>query len=223
MTRPLLTAAAALSIGLAGCGAGDIGSETRSVDRFSAIRAEDGLDVTVSVAAGAPSLRVRGNEDRLGDVEARVENGMLTLSTKDRLVIGWDGGGDPTVEIRVPSLRALEAYDGSDLDVDGVKARRLRVRVEDGADVHVRGSARTLVLSAYDGADAELDELLATRAEVIAEDAADAELNVESRLDVRARDGADVTYSGSPELRTQVEDGADVRPSSPASSSRERR
>jgi hypothetical protein len=215
MRRPALAALLALAA-LAGCGDGEERTESRDVGRFTSIEVRDGVDVVVRVGGG-PSVRVRGNGERLEDVRTSVQDGTLTVSQRFRLVIGFDGGGDPVVDVRVPSVRSLGAFDGSDLDVAGVDARALRVQAEDAADVRVRGRAGSLDLEVRDASDAALGGLLVRRARVVVEDASDAQVAVRDVLDVQARDASDVRYAGSPVVRADVDESSDVRASTPAS------
>ena len=201
----LLVPVAAAALALSACGAGPSTEEPRSVGAFDRIEAEDGVDVVLR-SGREPELRVRAGEHVIDDVHTEVRDGTLRVWHDD---IGWFAG-DIVIDVRAPSITALDVSGGSDADLHAIAGDALAIRASGGSDVTASGRVGRLTLDASGGSDADLEALTARHVSVEASGGSDAEVSASARLDVEASGGSDVSYRGKPELTRDVSSTSDL-------------
>ena len=96
-----------------------------------------------------------------------------------------------------------------DLDVD---ANEIHSDCSSGADILLRGTAKTLYAEASSGSDIEAKELETESCEVRVSSGADVAVNTKKSLTAKASSGGSVKYKGNPEVVSQEKSsGGSVR------------
>jgi len=185
----------------------------------------------------APSLRIVGDPELVAKAQAEVRGETLELTLGrdwvDRLASGLAMLGNRPLryEVTLPALRRIEVAGRGRLDLDGLEAEALTLRVSGLADgtlaglalasleVEIAGRAE-LTLSgraAHErvrvSGSAQLDawNLRAQRAEVRISGHGEVGLAVSERLEARIAGYGNVTYDGDPEVDQTVSGGGAVR------------
>lgn len=186
-----LIAPAFLALALAGPAA----AETRNLSGFTQVRASAGYDVSIEVGPGY-SVSVEGpGADR---VLTQVEGNRLTVSP----VPGFRWGPRQRANIRItmPSVTALDAASGAEINARGVNAEALSLDASSGAEINVAGACRTLEASASSGADINANDLRCGAGSVDVSSGADIAVHVTGTLNVDASSGGGINASGNPSI-----------------------
>jgi len=185
----------------------------------------------------APALRIVGDPELVAKAQAEVRGETLELTLGrdwvDRLASGLAMLGNRTLryEVTLPMLRRIEIAGRGRLDLDGLDADALTVRVSGLADgtltglalasleVEIAGRAELTLAGRVDderlrvSGSAQLDawDLRAQRAEVRISGHGEVGLAVAGRLEARITGYGNVTYDGDPEVDQAVSGGGAVR------------
>jgi hypothetical protein len=198
----LILPIAAATLALTGCigiDAGPTTTQTRDVDAFTRVKAEDQVDVNLRV--GEPRhVRVRAGEKVIHDVRTEVRDGTLYVS--------YDGpgirDGRLLVEVAAPVVDAIAISDASDVRVDGLAADALDIRITGAGDIAADGRVGRLALDISGAGDADLADLAAKEARVELSGAGDADVRASERLDAEVSGAGDLAYRGAPSVNQRV-------------------
>ena len=201
---PIATATLALT-GCIGIDAGPTTSQTRDVEGFTRLKAEDEVDVNLRV--GLPRhVRVRAGEKVIDDVRTEVRDGTLYVS--------YDGPdireGRLLVEVAAPAVDALAITGASDVRVDGLAADALDIRVTGAGDIAAGGRVGRLTLDISGAGDADLADLTADEARVELSGAGDADVHASERLDAEVSGAGDLAYRGDPRMNERVTGSGEI-------------
>jgi hypothetical protein len=204
--RWLLLAALGLALALPACkkrdptvGSGVGATKARSVGAFSAIRVGGGLEFDVTVGKSAP-LEVTGDDNLLGYVTSRVENGTLVLDVGTKL----KRKQPLRVRVGTEGLAALHTGGGAKGKVRGVRSEAFEVEAAGGAKLAIAGSSQRLSVTTRKAARVDLNEFSAATAVVSASDTSTVELGHLEELDVVQKGLSRVVYRGAPKLTQSV-------------------
>lgn len=187
-------ALAAVLVMAAACGvagSGNLVTEQRDVGSFDSIDVSAGIDVVLTVDAGAnPSVTVTYDDDVIDDVETQVIGTTLNIRYRQNVVIRNIGGGR-IVEVTMPSVDEIELSGGSDL--------------------RGSGEADTYRLTASGGSDADLGDLEARDIVLDASGGSDVRVFASSSVEGEASGGSNVTVFGGPDrVMIDTSGGSDV-------------
>ena len=204
----LILPVAAATLALTGCigvDAGPTTSQTRDVDAFTRLKAEDEVDVNLRV--GEPRrLRVRAGEKVIDDIRTEVRDGTLYVS--------YDGPdireGRLLVEVAAPAVDAVAISGASDVRVDGLAADALDIRVTGAGDIAADGRVGRLAVDISGAGDADLAGLTAKEARVELSGAGDADVYASDRLDAEVSGAGDLAYRGDPRLNERVTGSGEI-------------
>jgi hypothetical protein len=204
----LILPIAAATLALTGCigvDAGPTTTQTRDVDAFTRVKAEDEVDVNLRV--GEPRrLRVRAGQKVIDDVRTEVRDGTL--------YVWYDGPsireGRLLVEVAAPAVDALAVSGASDVRVDGLAADALDIRISGAGDVAADGRVGRLALDISGAGDADLADLTAEEARVELSGAGDADVHASERLDAEVSGAGDLAYRGDPRLNERVTGSGEI-------------
>ena len=208
----------ALSLLLAGSLAAQPTSEERTVNGFTELRVQQGVDVYLTQGS-RESLRIEVEGAKLEDVVSTVEGNVLTLSMPNNWM--WTPGRRVAAHVGFVRLTAISASGGSDIesrnalrledlevrasggsDVDlDVQARSLEFTLSGGSDLELRGSTPSLTLTASGGSDADAASMAAERVELRISGGSDASVRASTAIEIEASGGSDVSVSGNPAER----------------------
>jgi hypothetical protein len=207
--------AAAAAVAVAGCGAGTPVQERRALGGFRSVAVSDGVKVRI-VRAAAPVVTVDAGKAVVGRVTTEVRDGVLHVAVRDRgIVIGRDPLRDVRVRVGLPRLGAVEVDGSGDVDLVGLAARSLTLRLRGTGDVTARGRTDELTTDIAGAGDAHLAGLRARRARVVVHGVGDVEVTATEALHVELFGAADVVYHGDPRVTQDVRGPGDVRRAAP--------
>lgn len=210
-------------------GSGRVVSETRPIGDFNAIAVNGALRLDVR-QAGAPSLRVQGDDNLLPLLETRVESG-------GRLVIRPKRGVELrprqpiVVTVDAVTLKALSAAGNNQVNVSGLKTPALTLDLSGSGDAVLRdlvtdslsidlagsgdvdadGSARRLTVSIAGSGGLRATGLKSEEAEVAIAGSGDARVAAARRLQVSIAGSGSVRYAGDPVVRESIVGSGRVR------------
>ena len=106
------------------------------VGEFDRIELQGAYDTTVRTGS-APSVRAKGNEDAINDLEVAVHDGKLVISHKKRNGVSWRRQGKLELTVTVPSLRGAELAGAGDIRIDRIKGDSFEGQINGAGDLHV--------------------------------------------------------------------------------------
>jgi Putative auto-transporter adhesin, head GIN domain len=204
----LILPIAAATLALTGCVGIDAGrttAQTRDVDAFTRLSAEDEVDVNLRVGESR-ELRVRAGEKVIDDIRTEVRDGTL--------YVAYDGpsirDGRLLVEVAAPAVEAIAISGSSDVRVEGLAADAFDIRVSGAGDLEAAGHVQRLDVDISGAGDADLAELTAADAHVELSGSGDAEVHATGRLDAEVSGAGDLAYRGDPSLREDVSGSGEI-------------
>ncbi|RNI23616.1 head GIN domain-containing protein [Rufibacter latericius] len=197
-------------------GNGKYKTETRQVSSFKALRVSGGFEVVLTQGA-TPSLKLEAEENILPFIESTVENGMLTIKTKDNTI---RNAKRLKAYVTVRDLEALElaggikltttnTINGSTLKLDfagginvemALQVKKLDADMAGGTKVSLSGRAETVQLDLAGASNLKALNLKTDYLTIDAAGASHAEVNVSKELNVEAAGIVSVDYKGSPKI-----------------------
>jgi hypothetical protein len=208
--RLLLPVLVLAALAVAGCGAGEKTTQTRSVAPFSRIEASSSIDVDV-VPGDASTVRVVAGKNIIDHVNTESSDGVLHLSIRDHgIVIGPDPYNGARVEVSSGALQGVRVEGSSDLHLGRLDADELSIEISGSGDVEATGTVGNLIASIEGSGDADLRELQARTASVSIQGSGDAKVNVTEKLDVSVQGSGDVSYRGNPRVSQSVAGSGDI-------------
>jgi hypothetical protein len=204
----LILPVAAATLALTGCigvDAGPTTTQTRDVDTFTRLKAEDEVDVNLRVGK-ARHLRVRAGEKVIDDIHTEVRDGTLYVS--------YDGPsireGRLLVDVSAPAIEGVDITGASDVRVEGLAADAFDVRVSGAGDLAAEGRVQRLRLDISGAGDADLAELAAADARVELSGSGDADVYASDRLDAEVSGAGDLAYRGEPRVHENVSGSGEI-------------
>jgi len=194
-------------------------SETLDLPAFTAIEAEDGVELIIEVG---PEQAVTVSGADRDHYNLRVRDGRLEIDAEsDRWVDSGNGRVDATVRVTMPDLAAISIAKGSYARVSGVSGEALKAGLSQGAvlvlksaelaqlsvDVstgslaRLSGRCERLVIQVSEGASSEAGDLVCADVSARAATGANLEVHATGTLSATATLGANISVRGDPERR----------------------
>jgi len=186
-------------------GEGDVTSETRQVDSFTAIDVGGGIRLIAAV--GEPlSVEVRAQSNILPIIATDVSNDTLHVSSRESFL------STDAVEVHVslPTLSAVTLSGGSNGEVSGVTGSELAADLSGGSRLSATGTIANLTVTASGGSRAELQQLPAATVAVNLSGGSVAIVQASDEVQGSASGGAALTVAGEATLNVQATGGATV-------------
>jgi hypothetical protein len=177
-------------------GSGNAATETRDVGAFDAVELAGANNVTVRVGRDR-SVVVNGDDNLLDRVTTEVAAARLVIDNRG----GFSTNSPMSVDVTVPSLRAITLSGSGNIDAADVHAERLVVRLSGSGNIRAAGEATHLRVTLIGSGDVELVQLVARHV--------DADLRTSGHIAVRATDSLDASVAGTGAI-TYVGDPAHV-------------
>jgi hypothetical protein len=184
-------------------GSGKAKTETRNVSGFKKIKAENALNVEVSVQKDF-ALTVEADDNLLEHIKTEVSGDTLTISIKD----GISPKTKLNVKVSLPELKDLDISGASTANVSGVKTDSLKLNASGASKIKIDGEAKSLeaIASGASGIDAE--NLKVENAKANASGASSVTVSPTGELDADASGASSVIYTGDPKNIKQNSSGA---------------
>jgi hypothetical protein len=186
-------------------GQGEVTTEPRQVDTFTAI--DVGGGIRLIAAAGQPqSVAVRAQPNILPLIVMEVSNGTLRVTSSERFTT-TEG---VEVNVSVPTLSALTLSGGSNGQASGIVGTELTVTLSGGSRLDATGTIESLTLNGSGGSRAELEQLAAATVAVDLSGGSVAIVQASQEVQGSASGGASLTVAGEATLNVQATGGASV-------------
>jgi hypothetical protein len=191
-TKHLAKTALLAVVLLAACGpagSGNIVSQERDIGQFESIEVSGGIDLTLTVDAGADgSVTVIYDENLVDRIVTEVEGSTLVIRSEGSFNVFGSGR---RVEVTTATLEELA--------------------VSGGSDVEAAGSLDRLVVGASGGSDLDLSDLVVDSMVIAASGGSDVTANVTGEIVGDVSGGSNLTIGGDPARQDiEVSGGADV-------------
>jgi len=183
-------------------GSGTMKTETRPVEKFTAIALSDiESSLLVIERTGEESLTVTSEDNLLPLFTSTVKDGTLRLSFAKGNSFH---GKRPTYRITVNDLRALHIQGGAAIEASKLDGERLSILVEGAAGGSLAGRVDNLIISIKGAGAISAGELKARRAKVTVQGAGQVTVNASEELDGEVSGAGMIWYIGSPKLNSKV-------------------
>ena len=142
MKRAIALGMTAAALAAAGCTEARSENGGPAVDRnyqvgeFDRIELSGPYSATVRTGAGI-SVRARGNQKAIDNLEVVVEDGALVIRSKKKMSFSWGKSGKVALDVTVPALRGAEIAGSGDMRIDRVAG--------DSFDAGIAGSGNLTV------------------------------------------------------------------------------
>jgi hypothetical protein len=169
-------------------------SETRTVAPFSAVDLAGGNHVTIGVG-GKQSVVVHADDNLVHRITTEVRNRTLVVGNTP----GSFEAKSPTfVHVTVPSLDGLTLSGSGIIDLAGVAAPSLVVKIPGNGVVHAKGTASSLDVELGGSGDAQLQGLVANDVHAVVGGSGRILVNATRSLDASVTGSGAIVYVGSP-------------------------
>jgi hypothetical protein len=189
-------------------GSGTIKTETRSVEKFTAVRLSSSANVVIE-RTGTEGLTVTGDDNLVSLFISEVKDGTLHLSYAKGKSFE---GKIPVYRITVSDLRKITVTGSGDVDASKLEGNMLSVSDTGSGDIRLGGQVDELVLGIEGSGDVNAAELKAKRAKVALKGSGDATVNVSDELDAKISGSGDLSYIGSPKVTSDVSGSGSIKP-----------
>ncbi|TFI58755.1 DUF2807 domain-containing protein [Sphingomonas parva] len=207
------------------------GSRTFQVGAFDRVALGGSHNVIVTVG-GAPSVRAEGDLAVIDRLDIHVENGELSIGTKEGFSLGWKSQHKPvTIFVTAPSLAGASIGGSGDMKIDRVSGERFAAAIGGSGDMQIQrvevrdarfsvagsgniqaiGKAETGEVSIAGSGDVSLDAFEVQRAKVSVVGSGDVRARVMQSADVSIAGSGDVELSGTAKCNVSKMGSGDVR------------
>jgi hypothetical protein len=169
------------------------------IAEFSRLSVSGKMQVSVSIG-GHSSLEVKGDDNIIDHVRARLENGVMTIDTDIPV------RGKMPLEIRL-GARQLDAITGSGaakVRIEGLAAKDFSASAAGASRIAAEGTAETITITGKDAAEFDFTKVVARSAKAHLVKGASARVGHLEELDVRISDATRFFYEGEPKLTKDV-------------------
>jgi hypothetical protein len=175
-------------------GSGVAATQTRGLERFSSVELAGSNNVVVHVGV-KQSVVVHADDNLLRHVTTQVHAGNL--------IIGNTSGSFTTkspmsVEVSVPSLKALTLIGIGVISTTGIKTSSLTVRLSGSGVLRASGSVTRLDVSLGGSGDAQLEQLAARDAHAVVSGSGRILVRATNSLDAAVPGSGAIIYRGNP-------------------------
>jgi hypothetical protein len=166
---------------------------------FSRLSVNGKMQVFVSIG-GHRSMDVKGDDNIIGHVRARLENGVMTIDTDTAVK------GKMPLELRLGAakLESISASGAAHVRIEGLAAKDFAASVAGASKVFADGTADTVSLKGKDAGELDFTKLVSRSAKIDLVKAATARVGYLENLDVRMQDACRVFYEGEPNITKDV-------------------
>ena len=208
-------------------GNGKVVEENRNVDQFKEIKVSRGLNVFIS-QGDAQKVTVKADQNILDVITTKVENGVLKISTSERIrdakskkiyvtveeinnIIATAGSNVYTETLIKNDVLELTCSAGSNVKLE-ISVGKLKASASAGANIYLDGRAKKGDLSASAGSNIKAGELSVDDCKAKASSGANIWVDVFGSFSGKASSGANVFYSGNTnDINISSSSGGNVR------------
>jgi len=190
-------------------GSGILKTETRPVEKFTAIVMSGAADVDIE-QTGQESLELTADDNLLPLFTTEVRDGTLFLGVVHGKRLTWSNKG-PRFKVTVSELRKLRLSGAGTVNATKLDADSLSISISGAGDGNIAGRSNSLSISISGAGSLDAAGLQAKRATVIVSGAGDVTVNASEELDARVSGAGDIWYIGSPKLQSKVSGAGTIK------------
>lgn len=191
-------------------GSGTMKTETRPVEKFTAVRLSSSANVVIE-RTGAESLTVSGDDNLVSLFLSEVRDGTLYLSFAKGKSFE---GKTPTYRITMNELRTLTVAGSGEVEASRIEGDTLSVSKTGSGNVRVAGQIGDLAVAFSGSGDLDATKLAAKRAKIVMSGSGAISVNVSDELDAKVSGSGDISYLGSPKVTKNVSGSGSIKPKS---------
>jgi len=195
--------------GLAIKGSGNLKTETRPVERFTAISVSGAASLEIE-QTGQESLELTADDNLLSLLTTEVRDGTLFLEVAEGKRLTWSGKG-PRFKVTVSDLRKLKVSGAASVKASKLDSASLSISISGAGSGRIAGRSDDLSISVSGAGSLNAPDLQAKRAIVIVSGAGDATVNANDALDARVSGAGTIRYVGSPKLQSRVSGAGSIK------------
>lgn len=191
-------------------GSGTVKTETRPVEKFTAVRLSSSANVVIE-RTGAESLTVTGDDNLVSLFISEVKDGTLYLSYAKGKSFE---GKTPIYRISVSDLRKITVTSSGDVDASKLDGEALSASNSGSGNIRLAGQVGELTVAIDGSGNLDATKLSAKRAKVAVNGSGGAAVNVSDELDAKISGSGDISYLGLPKITSQVSGSGSIKPKS---------
>lgn len=178
-------------------GSGNVTTEVRPVDKFTAIQLS-GIGHLVVERTGTESLSVTADDNLISLFTSEVKNGTLYLSVAK----GKTPSASPTYKVTLSDLRKLGVSGAGSIEATKLDGDDLSISISGAGSGSAAGRADNLTISISGAGSFNAAELKAKRAKVEVSGAGNVTVNASDELDASVSGVGTIWYIGNPPKRS---------------------
>jgi hypothetical protein len=190
-------------------GSGNPKTETRSVERFTAISVSGAASLEIE-QTGQESLELTADDNLLPLFTTEVRDGTLFLGVAEGKRLSWSGKG-PRFKVTVSELRKLKVSGAASVKATKLDSDSLSISISGAGSGSIAGRSNNLSTSISGAGSLDAVDLHAKRATVVVSGAGDVTVNANDELDARVSGAGNIWYVGSPKLQSRISGAGTIK------------
>jgi phage gp45-like len=190
-------------------GSGVAATQTRELRRFSGVELAGSNNVVVRVG-GEQSVVVHADDNLLRHVTTQVQAGKLVIGNRSG---SFTSKSPMSVDVSVPSLKALILTGSGVVSTTGIKSSSLTVMLSGNGVLRASGSTTRLDVTLRGSGDAQLERVAATDVHAIVSGSGRILVSASNSLEASVPGSGEIVYSGNPvRIMTSITGNGAVTP-----------
>jgi hypothetical protein len=190
-------------------GSGNLKTETRVVERFTAIVISGSANLEIE-QTGEESLELTVDDNLLELFTTEVRDGTLFIGVAEGKRLTWSGKG-PHIKVTVRELRKLKVSGAASVKATKLDTDSLSISISGAGSASIAGRSNNLLISVSGAGSLDAVNLQTRRATVIVSGAGDVTVNASDELDARVSGAGDIWYVGTPKLQSRVSGAGSIK------------
>jgi putative autotransporter adhesin-like protein len=190
-------------------GSGNLKTETRVVERFTAIVISGSANLEIE-QTGEESLQLTADDNLLPLFTTEVRDGTLVIGVAEGKRLTWSGKG-PRIKVTVRELRKLKVSGAVSVKATKLDTDSLSISISGAGNANIAGRTDNLSITVSGAGSLDAVDLQTKRATVIVSGAGDVTVNAIEELDARASGAGTIWYVGSPRLQSGVSGAGTIK------------
>ena len=183
-------------------GSGTAAAEARDLPSFAAVELAGANTVHIAVG-GEQAVVVRGDDNLLDRVVTEVRDGALVITNRGNV----EATAPMSVDVTLPTLDTVQLTGTGTVEVKGLQADELTIRVPGAGTVTANGSVDRLVADLDGAAEVELGELVARHVTATLDGVGELRVHATGSLAATLSGTGAIYYAGHPRNVTQSVSG----------------
>jgi Putative auto-transporter adhesin, head GIN domain len=183
-------------------GSGNLKTETRVVERFTAIVISGSANLEIE-QTGEESLQLTADDNLLPLFTTEVRDGTLFIGVAEGKRLTWSGKG-PRIKVTVRELRKLKVSGAVSVKATKLDTDSLSISISGAGSASIAGRSDNLSITVSGAGSLDAVDLQTKRSTIVVSGAGDVTVNANEELDARVSGAGTVRYVGSPKLQSRV-------------------